>query len=234
MWSEIFYYLIKTKGSLAQKTGHRSEMASYMTGYRKSKKTWDLHFKQCHKWIWQFIRENPERRGRLFILGAGEMFDIPSEIFPMFQEVIALDIVKTSRVNEIIKKYPQVKFLEFDLSVFFKKDNLPEISDSDLVLSMNLLSQLPLLPIFYLEKQQKSDHELEQLGEKIIRDHLALLNKVNALLIADVDWNINGELFDPYFSVTWEAPISNWVWQLTPKHFNRVGVWKTKIFFPPK
>jgi hypothetical protein len=234
MWTELFYYLTKTKGSLAQKTGHKSEMASYMTRYRKSQKTWDLHFKECHKWLWQFINENPERRGRLYILGAGEMFDIPPAILPLFQEVIAIDMVKTSRVSEIIKKYPQVKFLEFDLSGFFKKENLPQILDSDLVLSMNVLSQLSLMPIFYLEKNQKPEHELEELGEKIIREHLAFLSNVNGLLIADVDWHIDGELFDPYFNVTCGAPLAIWQWQLTPKHFNRVGVWKTKNFFPQK
>jgi hypothetical protein len=234
MWAELFYYFTKTKGTLAQKTGHKSEMASYMTRYRSSKKTWDLHFKQCHKWIWQFVNEYPERRGRLFILGAGEMFDVPSEIFSLFSEVFALDIVKTSRVCEISKIYQHVKFLEFDLSGFFKKEIFPQILDSDLVISMNVLSQLPLMPIFYLEKKKKSDLEMEELGAKIIREHLIFLNSINALLIADVDWRINNELYDPYFNVTWIAPISQWQWQLAAAHSNTVGVWNTKGFFSPK
>jgi hypothetical protein len=180
------------------------------------------------------LNENPERRTRLFILGAGEMFDIPTEILPLFKEVIAIDIVKTSRLSEICKTYSHVNFLEFDLSGFFKREKLPEILDSDLVISMNVLSQLPLMPIFYLEKKKKSDFEMEELGAKIIREHLMFLNNVNGLLIADVDWHINNELYDPYFNVTWKVPSFKWQWQLASAHSNTVGAWSTKGFFLPK
>jgi len=234
MWAELFYYLTKTKGLTSIRSGHRSEMASYMARYRREKKNWDLHFKECHFWIKQFIAENPKRRERLLIFGAGEMFDIPSEILPQFKEVVAFDIVETARVREIKKIYPHVRFQEADLSSYLKKWEFHFSTETDLVLSMNVLSQLPLIPLNLLHKKKYSDSKLEVMGQKIISEHLNLLNKHNGLLIADVVWNIEGEVYDPYFKVSLGPSLSEWSWQLDSKRSNIVGVWKTKNFFPPE
>jgi len=117
--------------------------------------------------------------------------------------------------------------------------NLP--AETDCVVSLNLVTQLPLIPVRWLMQHVGLDEAgADELGKTMIQSHLSLLESVQGVrcLIADrqiSEYDASGELvdrFDPAWEVALPEVVDSWEWQVIPigesKHhlsqLNQVGV----------
>jgi hypothetical protein len=138
--------------------------------YRRNRESWRPHLDHTRRFVLS-VAEKCRNRSKAVVLGAGLLLDVPlRELSSMFQEVVLLDIVLLPEVRRSIKKYGNVKLVPHDVTDMAKKlhENIrsglrelpetgpvfPEIDEkAGLVVSLNLLSQLWVIPRSYALKK---------------------------------------------------------------------------------
>jgi hypothetical protein len=172
----------------------------------------------------QAQNQSNSRPNKLVVLGAGLLNDIPiKELAEIFKEVILVDLVFMQSTINQLKSFDNVAFVELDITANLKtlyqtvldfklNKNIPElntrinsiinyvpdffISDSsvDMVISLNLLSQLPICIEQWISKQ-KIDYDFSGFYKSLIKNHLEYLrrlqaNRKNIVLISDTQKQI--------------------------------------------
>lgn len=175
---------------------------------------------------------------KVIVFGAGSLNDIPlNTLSDAFKEVLLIDLVFLPAARKKIKGFPNIQMIEHDvtesLSGIYQGQakvaqpetwlNDPEV---DLVISLNLITQLPLIPVRWLMKHQKIDgNQAQNIGQKIIQNHLNYLSQFTSVvcLIADrenQEINLKTgdiEAIDPWWNVTYPPVEKRWDWNLIPK-----------------
>jgi hypothetical protein len=184
----------------------------------------------------------PQRR-KAVILGSGFLHDVPlKELSASFREVILVDILHPFFTRWSCRKYGNVGFLTTDVSgtaegVWQAVENrapLPQArtelflddEEVDLVVSLNLLSQLPCMPEQYLKSAgTHPPADIAGYCQAVVKAHLDYLQRlpVTVALIADVEMltvstsgalvGQTGTLYGVDFPFTGEQ----WVWPLVPR-----------------
>jgi hypothetical protein len=99
------------------------------------------------------------------------------------------------------------------------------LSEKDFVFSINILSQLPVIPVQYARKHSNcNEQSLDEWAASVIKSHLEWLWSLDAevLLVTDVEHqaiNQAGEVeqtFDLLYGNTVHGPISEWSWPYAP------------------
>ncbi|MGB0911874.1 MAG: hypothetical protein ACPGYT_16055, partial [Nitrospirales bacterium] len=121
-------------------------------------------------------------------------------------------------------------------------DTYHHVPNIDLVLSVNLASQLPISPLKYLKHTMSHDeYALEQFAKNLMVAHFTWLSNFTCAtaLICDKAWetlDVNGKLIekhDPLHGLISQAATKEWDWEVEPRHEtgsersrrNRVGYW---------
>lgn len=194
-------------------------------------------------------------------MGAGLLLDVPlAELSTLFSEVILLDVVILPEVRRIAKQYGNVQLLQCDVTnvaqnlyenILHGRSELPEPAplvpeidaNTGLVVSLNILSQLWVIPRAYALKKLRGFDE-EQINDwcnRITVSHYAWLISLpcDRCIIADHEFikrdregrivSRSSTLYglampEPHFSWTWNiAPLGEERQYLT-KELN-VGAW---------
>lgn len=236
----------------ARKLGFVSEAVAIAARYARCQQDWQPHLQKSRAVIAQSLQRCRQHRTAL-VLGAGQCLDIPLDMLATrFEKVLLVDVVRLPSVRQLLKRYANVEFVLCDVSeclhsvardpraqamarmqqhqptAFLDRD------DIDWVGSINLLSQLPLLPMRYLHKKEdaSSEREVNAVGLALMQNHLHYLQKFKAcrVLIYDVEqWleTSSGEReelvrLDDYLQLP-EGTVEDWLWHLAPlgemKHY---------------
>ncbi len=169
---------------------------------------WEAHLANSRSFILEEIAYS--KPSKITVLGSGWLLDLPlAELVEMVNEIILIDIVHPPQVREQTAGFPNVRLIEDDVSggliaevwkkagrgVFFKKrDTLKDISvpvyklyDPGTVISLNILTQLEVLPVRLLEKRREINADsIMAFRKKIQNNHIETLKEHHSLLIADV------------------------------------------------
>jgi hypothetical protein len=239
--------------------GYLRESIAILSRYQRCSKQWDEHLGKCKKFILECVNKSDPKS--ILILGSGHLLDIPfKDLQSRVDSLFLVDIFHPSKVHSLSKKYSNVHFIESDLTQvghfiwektqkkdssfedFFKVAQ-PTLPSVDLVISINLLSQLPLGIIEYIKKKKKfSDAQFLKLEKHIQQQHLDLLKMISkkACIITDIERNIfykNNQLIEHDTLVTRDMlPVSNaeWIWEIEPRgeiDFKKYGTRKVEAFF---
>ncbi|MDX1347529.1 MAG: hypothetical protein R3189_04675 [Thiomicrorhabdus chilensis] len=236
--------------------GFLKEVIATAARGKRCQKHWSPHYQACRNSILRAADACPRHR-HLLIFGAGSLQDIPLDILSKrFERITLVDLVFLSAARSKAALYPNVCLRERDVSESLVDINAgtlkvcdpvhwlddPEI---DLVVSLNLLTQLPLMPVKWLESHGNfNEHQTEKLGQDLINSHLQYLQKFKAkkdtvvCLIADrwvQRFDCEGQLikeFDPWWDVPQPVIQQEWDWQVMPlgeasnrySQIHRVGV----------
>jgi hypothetical protein len=204
---------------------------------------WKPHLEKSKSIIRRAMEHCRERR-KAVILGSGMLYDVPiDELSTAFREVMLVDIVHplknwlpnfrhknlrritadvTRTAEEVFRvaKVPGSTLPRTEPNLFLAD---PEV---DLVVSLNLLSQLPVIPTTYLEKVGvHSSEAIQAFARHLISSHLAYLQKFKCTvaLITDVErltLNRAGTVVGKSSLLRGVEPPGEgetWIWHLAPR-----------------
>lgn len=171
---------------------------------------WDSHLDKCRRYILRAI--DNIKPGKVTVLGSGWLLELPvAEIVEKTGKVELVDIIHPPDVVKQAGAIDNVELIESDVTgglienvwkkisayPFFRKaDNLegiliPEykpLSDPGLIISLNLITQLEVLPVRYLKKKARiNEEELYRFRRTIQERHMELLSKYRSVLITDYE-----------------------------------------------
>jgi len=171
---------------------------------------WDSHLARCRSYILNAIDKH--KPDKLTVLGSGWLLELPvAEIVERTGRVSLIDIIHPPDVVRQAGRIDNVDLIVSDVTgglieqvwkktrryPFFRKaDNLegiivPEYKaqcDPGMIISLNLITQLEVLPIRYLRKKAKiNEDELFRFRRAIQEKHLDFLSKHNSVLITDYE-----------------------------------------------
>ena len=150
-----------------------------------------------------------ERNEKALPLGSGPLFDIPvAQLSWRFREVILVDILHFWRVRSVVRRYPNVRLQCLDVTGIAKEVytmgrsgralDVPEYKPDfflqdgfDLVVSANILSQLPLSPLRYASRRENRPipRQVRAFARRLVVNHLDWLASFagNVCLISDLE-----------------------------------------------
>ena len=171
---------------------------------------WNSHLEKCRSFILKSLDVyKPEK---VTVLGSGWLLEVPlAEMLEKVRFVQLVDIIHPPEVIQQVSKIPGVELLTEDITgglideiwqktsrlPFFRKLNslngivIPEYRpdyNPGMVISLNVLTQLEILPVRHLVKKSKNDEEeLTSFRKEIQSKHISFLKKYNSVLITDVN-----------------------------------------------
>ncbi len=229
---------------------------------RRCSAAWAPHYQYTKDAIVDSIQACNQHR-TVVVVGSGACLDIPlAELATMFEQILLIDIVHPWKSKK--HDWNHVVHITQDITgqmeaLYHNPGQLPElyvpdlyhhVPNIDLVLSVNLASQLPISPLKYLkDKTSQAEHELEQFAKNLIVAHFTWLSSFTCgtALICDQTWetlDLDGKLIeshDPLYGLMSQQATREWYWDVEPRHEtgnecfrrNRVGYWSNFRFTTP-
>ncbi len=261
MLTEWFTHLTTACPPLARKLGYLRESIAIRSRYRRCKTAWQPHLESSQAALLESLHACSDFRTAL-VFGSGLLLDIPlSELASRFENVWLVDLIHLPEVRRAARRYANVRCLSCDITGFLEQMealspnnlNLPPPASFldnptvDWVASVNLLSQLPLLPLDWLRKRFPGIDEvmLEEWSTQLMRQHLDYLAAFAAptCLLADMEqttYEQNGEVIehaDFAAKLDFEhQAFAQWRWDIAPPgeiasgigRFHRVAAYTVK------
>ncbi len=244
MLFEALQYLLTPCPARTRGLGHLSGLISLGSRHRRCRRAWAPHLAQC-KALFLDAARACEKRRTLLLAGSGLLLDVPlEELAGLFERVILCDVLHLPGVRRRSRRLSGVEWAARDVTDLgprlwadLRAGRTPDLSapapehfldrrDLDLVISDNLLSQLPL-PLLHFAARCWPDLEpeaLERLARDLVEAHLAWLGRFSCrvCLLTDVQrLKLRGatilESEDPLFGARLPAPERAWDWDMAPR-----------------
>ena len=236
MLLEALIFAITPCPPTARRLGFLKENISIISRYGRCKNKWLNHLSESKKNIEKAISKASGNR-RAIVFGAGLGYDLPLEkLLSHFEEVVLVDLVHSLPIRWIAWRNPSLKLIVHDVTESLDsivKGNLEirsptrflDDDQTDLVISLNILSQLPILPSLYLEEHLRiNQDDIQTMSRTIIERHLDYLARFSGAVCLITD--IEREIFDSSgktirrFSALNEVPFpwksETWIWEIAP------------------
>jgi len=243
MLVEFFKYLSTPCPRPVREMGYLKEMIGLAARQRRCQEYWSPHLEASRDLIVEAARSCPKRR-RAVVLGSGLLFDIPlQELSELFEHVVLVDILHMPGVRKVVAGFDNVDLLQHDIASVVEpmyrqvKESTPlplpnpdlPLDGADLVVSANVVSQLPVIPVEFAGRAGKhSAAGLSVLAKTLIEGHLAaLVDFPGAVcLITEVEHQTlaSGDVLsrrDPLMGVTVPIQLGTsrrfWDWDFAPR-----------------
>jgi hypothetical protein len=229
--------LARTEPALAT-LGLRGDAVRLWARRARCRAAWAQHEAHCHAIVRTAMADLPMKRTAL-VLGSGLVRDVPiADLSAAFRTIVLVDAVHLPTTRLRLARYGNLRFVTTDISgvarwltskAAMREETLAsfiEDKNIDLVISANLLSQLPLGPEDWAESHPAaSPLPAHELASAIVGWHLADLNSFmsRVCLLTDMrmdEIDANGqktESLDLLHGHTLPAPDAEWDWDVMPK-----------------
>ncbi|SFL65598.1 hypothetical protein [Methylobacterium pseudosasicola] len=198
---------------------------------RRCRAAWAPHLTRAHSVIIA-ATEATARRRSVVVLGSGLLDDVPLDaLADLFNRVILIDAVHPWPARLAARRHHNVALVTAEISAGLTDPGLLEIcTAADLIVSANLLSQLPIVPIEAYEARGREAPP--ELGTQLIETHLAALDRLAAgtgrvCLITDTVQRAEDragrvtDSLDLMLGVSLPPPSQTWDWEIAP--FGEIG-----------
>lgn len=236
MFLEALTYLATPCSPIARRLGFPREMVSIISRHGRCRQAWAPHLARSRATVLQAIDRSGDRR-RAVILGAGLGYDLPlAELAAGFEEVLLVDLVHGPGIRLASWRDRRVRLVSHDVTECLEdlvagREGVAEparfLDDPavDLVVSLNIASQLPTLPGLFVEGVAGQDEATADLiGRGLVEAHFRYLEKFTGAvcLIADIEREILGPdgMIVETLSALREASVpwvgETWTWDIAP------------------
>ncbi len=243
MLLDLFTSLTASCSPYIRAMGYLDEAIAMRNRYRQRQDAWQPHLDRTRGFVLS-IAEKCKKRNTVVILGSGLLLDVPlSEIASLFREVILMDVVCLPEVRKILKQHENARFIEHDVTniaerIYNNKQygihELPEpvcaspkdYEYADLVVSLNILSQLTVIPRQYAVRQLPglSGEQVNEWCRAIVQSHYTSLLSLACpvCMVSDfesVKRDREGAIFSRESTIAdlkLPAPDAAWTWHIEP------------------
>jgi hypothetical protein len=193
---------------ILNKLGYYNYQQGLIYRHLKQGNGWNSHLENCRSFILKAL--DLYKPQKVTVLGSGWLLDLPlAEIMEKTESVKLIDIVHPPEVTNQVKSLKKISLSEMDITgglieeVWAKAGkrsflnrlrtleniNIPEfnlLGDPGLVISLNILTQLEILPVAFLKKRTGiAGDEYERFKAVIQKKHLDFLVRHKSVLITD-------------------------------------------------
>jgi hypothetical protein len=243
MIAEIIDYVVTPCPRHLRSMGYLRELIELKARYGRCRGAWEPHLERTRAVIRAALDRCSQRR-KAIILGSGYLYDVPIEnLAGEFREVVLVDVIHPLRVRWLARKWKNTRTLADDVTgavgavynaAKSQGADLPRIAPAmwrddpeiDLVVSVNLLSQLPYLPCQYLMNAGTHDREsIDDFARDLIRAHLEHLQQLpgTVALVTDVErlaLDRGGAVVERVdtlrgIALPWSG--EEWIWDIAPR-----------------
>ncbi|PCJ44359.1 MAG: hypothetical protein COA81_01790 [Alphaproteobacteria bacterium] len=208
--------------------GYVREAIAIEARYKRCHAAWATHLKKCHHHI-MTAAEGLAPNATIMIVGSGALHDVPMADLSAYN-LILVDIIHLPKVRRRYRNDPKVQFMEQDVTRLVQPMHQsgassgmpPPLPRADLVISLNILSQLPLNLTKYAQK--RSIPLPDDFARSVMVDHLILLKTIapHVLIIGDMERHYKKDtlLVETEFAlpdIGLPAPNETWPWHIAPK-----------------
>lgn len=244
MLNEALAYITTPASATARRLGYLKEAIAIEARHQRVVTHWKEHLERSQEYVWQSAKLCKKTRHAV-ILGSGLLLDVPlARLSAHFDRVTCVDIVHLKKVRHNLSHYDNVELYEHDITgvadtlvAYISEDSAPEhlpvsrpscpcIDEStDFVVSLNLLSQLSVVPACYVrDKFSKFDNQIRSWKKQITQNHIEWLTSLpcRTCLISDVQRLISdkeGEIKrteDSLHGATLPPTSDTWWWDIIP------------------
>ena len=182
-----------------RRLGLLAESIAISARHRRCRAAWAPHLAETRAAVLDAIARTPRRR-KVLVLGSGALFDLPlADLAAAFDRVMLIDLVHPWRARLRTRSFANVTLVTDDVTGILeaaargelvRPRPFPLIDDPevDLAVSLNLLSQLPVVPVRRLDGRVEPA-ALAAAAQAVVGSHLADLGRSGAatLLVSDVE-----------------------------------------------
>jgi len=218
--------------------GYLREIIAIEARHRRCASAWGAHLAKTKRFVlWAAANTRPNAGNKkVTILGSGLLLDVPiKELAQDYDEVVLVDIVHVPAAREKLVGLDNVRLVEADLTGLVDHlalgtlpdaPPLPSIpdGDADLVISLNLMAQLPLTPLASSAMRELTDEARETFAQQIMRRHLEALARLSTQVVLVTEkhrrWQEGSKTIhqeDPLMGIRLPETKVTWEWQLAPK-----------------
>lgn len=193
---------------------------------RRCRRAWAPHLARARDVVARSAAECANWRLAV-VLGSGLLDDVPlADLAARFARVRLVDVVHPWPARLAVRRYPNVELVTAEISAGLAEPALAEaLRGADFVVSANIVSQLPIVPIDAYERAGQAVPPL--LGAGLVDAHLSALTEAarrgtRVCLITDTvqrEEDREGrvtETFDVLYGIALPAPAEAWDWELAP------------------
>lgn len=218
-------------GANARANAYRGELKGIIARHRRHSAAWAPHLAESKGIVRDAIAQC-RGRNRAVVLGSGPLLDVPlDDLLAAFKEVVLVDIVHPMpvRLRGLLSR--QLHVLAADLTGIGaqplsteRRYDPPALPQADLVVSLNLMSQLPIVPLNLMERQGVSEADQDKFAKRLVMAHYKWLRAQagQICLVTDVEriaYNLDGEAimrFDPLYGLKLPDGGTEWEWRMAP------------------
>lgn len=241
MLLDLIRYLATPTPAAQRRLGYLRDSIWLESRARRCRAAWAPHLAASRAVMGEAIRACP-RRDTAVVLGSGLLDDVPiTDLAGTFRRIVLVDAVHPLATRRAVRVFTNVELQTEDLSGAMGlltgaasdlDSRLPPVCaepETGLVISANLLSQLPIRPVARLEGSRRplgpwTPEDGDAFGRRIVEAHLAALAELPAriCLVTDLDeveMDREGRehaRHDLLYGVRLAKPDRSWLWELAP------------------
>ncbi len=243
MLHELFTFLTTPCPAYARRLRYLHEAIATRARYHRHRRAWQPHLDRTRALLLA-AAERCESRESVAVYGAGLLHDVPlAELAARFRQVYLLDIVFLRETTRKARRFGNVTLVQHDATQVAEAfchnlrqglAELPEpdcappecVRGADLVISLNLLSQLWVMPSEYVADHLRDfdEERLDAWCRRVVDAHYAMLRSLGGrvCLVADhayVERDKAGTIVESGSTIHGLAlpePDAAWIWQIAP------------------
>lgn len=193
---------------ILNRLGYYDYQQGFILRHLGQNEAWNSHLERCRSFIMKAVEIH--KPDKITVLGSGWLLELPlAEMLDNVNNVLLVDIIHPPEVASQVRSLPGVELKRDDVSgglideVWKKTSGIPfyrRLKSLDcilipeyepdyepgMVISLNIMTQLEVLPVKRLEKKSRvTDHEINHFRKLIQAKHIDFLNKHKSVLITD-------------------------------------------------
>lgn len=240
---EALTWLTTPAPDWARQAGYLKELIAIQARYRRCRAAWEPHLVASRAAIDDAVDRCRDRRHAI-VYGSGLLLDVPlARLSHDFARVTLVDAVHLRSTRRAVRQFANVRCVEADLSgvavglllgAAKGADQLPrpappmveQPDDIDLAVSANVLTQLPVTPLQYLDRHlDLPADDLDLYARAIMQAHLDHLDVLDAVCCLLAEMEIahlapDGtvlETIDPLRGLALPPAHDSWHWTVAPR-----------------